>query len=820
MSYWANILVQSTWVIFLLKATLVIAAGGLLTAMLANRAAARYRIWSGVFAALAILPIAHFGFTGWQLPIAMKSDQTRAINRIHTASSMVQEEITAFGVGGILASTAGRTGYGKNTKHSPAETSETGVLTEKAPSSALLFSTSSLFWAIWLFGALFLFLRLVLGRIQAHRLFYHSLPLNDDSWSFVVRFVRRRLGMRQHTVVATHPHVPIPLTYGTARPVVMLPPSADEWSMERRCIVLLHEFAHIRRRDDLTRLAARAVTIMYWFHPLSWLAFRKFKMEQEKSCDERVIRSGIRPSDYASHLVELARGVASRGAFKPMAMAGAATLGMARKPKLEGRLSEILNNSPHKETGMKFKIAGMFFMAACGILLMVQPVAKAMDMPPDPVAAVPAAPAPPAKVKAQKKPATPAKAPKEPKAPEGKKEICKKTVVTVTDNGKGKVIIIKDGNKVKKIHVKATDGDKDNKVNCKKIMGVSLVPGESPVYLVKDGDKLKDIRVKVNDGEEDDDTVILLGDDGDKGHNVFVMKEFKKEYKTQMKAAMVELKQAMEMLAQKKKDLAKLNREMAKSMGSMKVNSAAAKAQLKKAMEKLDVKLKAQMEKNEATMKKLEEANRKLAEEMRGRDFKWVERENEAHARHMEKLENLEAKKARRIKVIVKSKEAAEKDRELKLKKIEEELAKKHVGKTMQWVVQVDEDDAEGDHNLKVLPGHGDHLFIKTTGNDKMKIKLKIELESLEKKDKKKIDKALKKFEKDLPKGVNLNSNRDDNVISLDLNVQEGTKLSDADQNKLDNAVETLKNQIRDIKGNKNVDVHEIHIEKKKNRHQ
>ncbi len=734
MDYWGRILVQSTWIVFLLKATLVIAAGSLLTTMLANRpASARYRIWAGVFVVLALLPIIHFGFTGWTLPVPVKGIKNRIL-RVSATAGMSENT--------VVSGTLKTTGHGKFTAFLRSDGKGGKVLNRVVASAGKSSSFSTVLWAIWLSGTLFLFLRLILGRVQAHQVFRHSFLLNDDRWSFVAQFVARKIGLHRNTALASHPQVPIPLTFGTVRPVVMLPKSANQWTMERRRIVLLHEFAHIRRRDDLARLAARAVALLFWFHPLSWVAFQKFKMEQEKSCDERVIQSGVRPSDYAFHLVELARGVDWGSAFRPMTMAGAATLGMVRKPELEGRLSEILNHFPNKETGMKLKVAGMFFVIASGILLAVQPVAKAGNMAPDPVVATQAAPAKAAKTKkpaTPKKPAKLRKTPKAPIAPKKKKVIGSKIITTVTDDGNNKVIIIKDGDKVQKI-------------------------------LVKTG------------GEGDDDNIIFLGNDGDKAHNVFLMKNSSEKYKAQMQAAMVELKQAMKLLAQKKKDLATLNRDMAKNIGSIKVESKAVKVQLEKVMAELDVKLKAQIKKNAAAMTRMKKANKELAEEVKGRDFKWVEKETQT--RHAEAIVEKE------------------------LKRLEKKEVKGH--KVMVWV---SEDDVDGD--MDALCDHDKRMFIHADTDRELKIKIKIELKEVGKKDRKAIDTALERFEKNLPKGVKPNINRDDNGISLDLNVPKDTKLSDADRKKLENAVEKVMNRIREIKGDKNTEIREIHIKKK-----
>ena len=96
-----------------------------------------------------------------------------------------------------------------------------------------------------------------------------------------------------------------------------------------------------------------------------------------------------------------------------------------------------------------------------------------------------------------------------------------------------------------------------------------------------------------------------------------------------------------------------------------------------------------------------------------------------------------------------------------------------------------------------------------------MKIKLKVGLKGLEKKDRKAIDKALKKFKKDLPKGVKLDSNRDPNEISMDINVPKGQKLSKAEEKGIQEAIDKLVNRIQEIKGGKKVKVRKFHIKTK-----
>src|SRR5207244_8388430 len=99
--------------------------------------------------------------------------------------------------------------------------------------------------------------------------------------------------------------VRVPATWGVRRPVVALPAAAVHWSAERLRLVLLHELLHVRRRDVMVEILLEAVTVVFWFHPAVWLAAGRVRLERERTCDEAVIDTGARASDYCAHLVEV-----------------------------------------------------------------------------------------------------------------------------------------------------------------------------------------------------------------------------------------------------------------------------------------------------------------------------------------------------------------------------------------------------------------------------------------------------------------------------------------------------------------------------------
>jgi beta-lactamase regulating signal transducer with metallopeptidase domain len=104
-----------------------------------------------------------------------------------------------------------------------------------------------------------------------------------------------------------------PLTFGLVRPVILLPPCALEWSQELLESVLEHEQEHIRRYDPLSHWIAELVCVTWWFHPLAWLARSRAAHERECACDDAVLRSGVRPGDYASELLNLAAALPKKG---------------------------------------------------------------------------------------------------------------------------------------------------------------------------------------------------------------------------------------------------------------------------------------------------------------------------------------------------------------------------------------------------------------------------------------------------------------------------------------------------------------------------
>ncbi|HET7464364.1 MAG TPA: M56 family metallopeptidase [Longimicrobium sp.] len=188
--------------------------------------------------------------------------------------------------------------------------------------------------AAWAAGAAYVLARLARGLLAVRRLARGAQVVDDPRWTDLLERLGRTMGVRRAVALLRSDEVAMPLTWGALRPAILLPAGADGWTPERRRVVLLHELAHVARRDCLMQTLAEACCAAWWFHPGAWWAARKMRIEREQACDDQVLAAGARASDYAGHLLDVARACRTP--------APAAAIAMARASHLEGRVRAVL----------------------------------------------------------------------------------------------------------------------------------------------------------------------------------------------------------------------------------------------------------------------------------------------------------------------------------------------------------------------------------------------------------------------------------------------------------------------------------------------
>jgi beta-lactamase regulating signal transducer with metallopeptidase domain len=258
-------------------------------------------------------------------------------------------------------------------------------------------------FGVWLAGVSWALLRLGIGALGLAALRRRSRPHTLASGDLPPVFGRRECELRLSDAQDG------PMTWGVLRPVILLPKDALGWPRARLHAVLLHELAHVRRRDSLMQSLSLIACAFYWPNPLVWRAARALRREAEIAADDAVLVTGVKASAYAGELVQLASQFRGRKAtLSGVAMAGSA---------LEARVKSALapNNVRTGVTPMDaFKIV-LLGAAATAALAFARPdIVQAQDAPPPP----PAPMAAPAELPPPPPPASEADMPAPPAPPE------------------------------------------------------------------------------------------------------------------------------------------------------------------------------------------------------------------------------------------------------------------------------------------------------------------------------------------------------------------------------------------------------------------
>ncbi len=211
------------------------------------------------------------------------------------------------------------------------------VLNEIAEPPSTSIPWSVLAGSLWAAGALLFVSRLALGLVSSRRVIAESEPVHESAWTDLLDWARERLDVQQSVALLRTGRVQLPMTLGILRPAILLPDAADSYSMSRRSAVILHELAHVRRRDCGSQLVSQVAAAAFWWNPLVWIACRHMRLLSERASDDLVLDTGARPQDYAHDLLEMARGLNEERAT-PLG-----SVAMAHRSRFEERLLAILD---------------------------------------------------------------------------------------------------------------------------------------------------------------------------------------------------------------------------------------------------------------------------------------------------------------------------------------------------------------------------------------------------------------------------------------------------------------------------------------------
>lgn len=286
--------------VLLAKMSLLLAVTALVVRGLARASAsARHLAWTLGLAGTLALPVASGLVPAWTFSIPVASSPAPA-NSGTRGTHFLRADAWAgesFAIPGA--------GVAEIEAASPVAAAGNGPLGAQAPRPAILAALAAIVVVVaYAAGSLFTLVRFCAAALSAAALVRRGHPSAAQP---TLDELAGRLGIRRRVRLVESGDVDVPMTFGARAPSLVVPEGFASWSDARQGDVLLHELAHVARRDWLVTCLARLALVPLWFHPLARHAERRLLAEAELAADDFVLAHGTRASSYAAHLLGLAR---------------------------------------------------------------------------------------------------------------------------------------------------------------------------------------------------------------------------------------------------------------------------------------------------------------------------------------------------------------------------------------------------------------------------------------------------------------------------------------------------------------------------------
>jgi len=221
-------------------------------------------------------------------------------------------------------------------------------------------------WALYLFAAWALISGLFVAGVgravwHLHALRRDCVAIDPAMLDPLLQETLRRHRMNREVALCTSEKMRVPTAIGLLKPAVVLPGWVmRELSPGELNQILLHELAHLRRRDDWTNLAQQVVHAIFFFHPAVWWIGKRVALEREMACDDAVLAETSSPRAYAECLAHLAE----KSFLQRSVILAQAALGKIRQTSL--RVARILDVNRPAGGAMNWK-AAVSLVAACAV---------------------------------------------------------------------------------------------------------------------------------------------------------------------------------------------------------------------------------------------------------------------------------------------------------------------------------------------------------------------------------------------------------------------------------------------------------------------
>jgi bla regulator protein BlaR1 len=143
---------------------------------------------------------------------------------------------------------------------------------------------------VWMAGAAVLILYSVLYNIYFWSKVKNGKTFTEQGIIKLLEECKEKLGVNVSVSIILTSGVDIPAIFGATRPWLLMPENVLRGlDQEKLRYVILHELAHLKRKDIVFNWIFYVLGMIYWFNPLLWLALRRMRLDREIACDATVL---------------------------------------------------------------------------------------------------------------------------------------------------------------------------------------------------------------------------------------------------------------------------------------------------------------------------------------------------------------------------------------------------------------------------------------------------------------------------------------------------------------------------------------------------
>jgi TonB family protein len=149
-----------------------------------------------------------------------------------------------------------------------------------------------------------------------------------------------------------------PYVEGLLFPTLVLPSNFTTlFDQEQQSLILKHELVHLKRRDILWNMLALTLLSVFWFNPIFWRAYRRFRLLQELSCDQIALQGESKQTRlrYAKALLN---------SSSPLPIFTLNQLSFGEKAMLKERLVQLKSNNASSFVGRSAAVVSILLLGA------------------------------------------------------------------------------------------------------------------------------------------------------------------------------------------------------------------------------------------------------------------------------------------------------------------------------------------------------------------------------------------------------------------------------------------------------------------------